>query len=53
MYAYVACMAVRKDYRRKGIASELLKAAEIQVHSCILDPFYWKTGAECSGRVAC
>ena len=31
MYAYVACMAVAPKYRRKGIASELLKAAEIQV----------------------
>lgn len=31
MYAYVACMAVQTKYRRKGIALELLKAAEIQV----------------------
>ena len=31
-YAYVACMAVRKQDRRKGVASALLKAAEIQVH---------------------
>ena len=30
VYAYVACMAVRRQERRKGIASALLKAAEIQ-----------------------
>ena len=34
MYAYVACMAVHVDYRRRGIASELLNAAEIQVCQC-------------------
>lgn len=31
VYAYVSCMAVKTDYRRKGVATALLKAAEIQV----------------------
>lgn len=31
VYAYVSCMAVKSDHRRKGIASALLRAAEIQV----------------------
>ena len=29
-YAYIACMAVAEDFRRQGIAIQLLKAAEKQ-----------------------
>lgn len=32
-YAYVACMAVQEDFRRQGIALQLLKAAEQQARA--------------------
>lgn len=34
VYSYVACMTVRARDRRKGVASALLRAAEIQAISC-------------------
>ena len=45
-YAYVACMAVHEEYRRQGIALQLLKAAEKQAKAwkqCVVALHVYKT----------
>ena len=37
-YGYIACMAVEPSHRRRGVASALLKAAEIQARAFLV-PF--------------
>ena len=38
VYSYLACMTVRARDRRKGIATALLRAAEIQAGPSMLHP---------------
>ena len=49
-YAYISCMCVKDDYRRRGVADALLKAAEIVTlewgyDACVLHVFTKNSGA--------